>query len=206
MIAIQHQIIDPTLKTEPCYVDFIMGCLEEEPNLAENDDDDNQFVNDEKNYYSQGDRSIDLHIHNRDKPEQDDDSDIHTDTDEMAAAMFKMNGTEERSPEQCLFGTVADFGRGHTTNRQRHVRRRARTSSSDAKDDADSDQHRASMKKSKKLLDYSLAQTDSQGDVEGVSFVDVVSKRSGRQSGDNSTSPQLMYGETRLEESDDEYL
>jgi hypothetical protein len=200
MIAIQHQIVDPITNKEPCYVDFIMGCLEDELDLADNDDD-HRNMNHQRFDYSQSERSIvdkDKQSHqdlreNKNKRNIDDSDCSCTEEEEDTYR------ESQRSPSKGLFGAVAEFGKGDTTKGQKRIGRRAKRSSTTHEDF----ENEGNKGETESLEDGHFLQEDSQGDVE-VSFFDVVSRQSGRRSCHVPTSPRLMYGETRLEESDDD--
>jgi len=198
MIAIQHQILDPMSNKDPCYVDFIMSCLEEDLDVVEKDDDHSE-MDDNRFYYSQTERSIDrpsqYENHDNKMSSIPDESDSSLDEKEE----FDDAISSERSKN--LFGSVAELGKGSTGKGQRRTNRRVHNPSH-SRDESDADEHKGRRNNSGTLDDEHMAHEDSQGDID-VSFVDVVSRRS-RRSGNVSTSPQLMYGDTRLEDSDNE--
>jgi len=209
MIAIQHQIlVDPASNKEPCYVDFIMGCLEENLEVDSNDEDHYRAMNHHGLDYSQTQRSIaetdkqtyhDLRDKNIKSNVDDSDCSSEGQDDDKEDKMVQ----SERSLSKGLFGSVEEFGKSYSMKVQKHIHRRVKGSytKNDFIDKTDS----KSRNDSEIIPEDHFVKEDSQGDAE-VSFVEVVSRRSGRRTGHVPTSPRLMYGETKLEESDEDYL
>lgn len=207
MIAIQHQIFDKVGNGEPNYVDFIMPCLNDEED--EYDDNDGMIMthisDTQTSQINRVDFSPQESTHN--PPTQ-----IRYSPPKNTRQKSKSKSTEEfdiddNNPDQTidsqdsvgrhLFGEVAKFTRNppiKASNTRRRLQSLSRdgTRNYNSKNDPESDSE--------------VSSHHSESDDHNENSFDVTAGfgKSSKRRTSPSASPQLMYGDTHLDASDDE--
>ena len=225
MIAIQHQVLDKVGNHDPNYIDFIMGCLHnEEDGDDEDDEDDNGVVDDDNDTVegstfgqlweqsqvtTQGDRRDQLTP--CDQGNNGVDFRLSSETDESPKRRISQvatkkittpvqqeeeDETEDENEESqdsqgpSLFGAVASIGPSRQ-GRNNHIRRRI--------------DHNHDMNTNN---DETMTESEaSQVETEFEDVIDVTTNIGRRRASGNAedaiSSPQLMYGDTHLEDDSD---
>ena len=209
MVAIQHQVLDKIGNGDPNYIDFIMGCLQNE-----DDDDDledgsavhmwsqsqmsSESVN--RTTFTPGDPADDgEHEFNQSPKRSQSQSASVTSHKEVRkkvdAEDEETEDEQEESQGLSLFGAVASIG-----SRKRDSNSNTRRKLSRTHDTNKSREHNGTE-----------SEASEEEEVEFEDSIDVtttanVSRRRSTRNGDEGSisSPQLMYGDTNLEVSDDE--
>lgn len=241
MIAIQHQILDKIGNGDPSYVDFIMGCLQEDYEEVEQDeysqeqvdgkvDDDDEeedyeFVanprfgnrqlhgittipnpnvqleglsNDDYDDREEQGKDNSIQVKNRSHKSNDlDNNDAQQDID----ADDDTEGDSQRSLSQQLFGTSvgAAIPRRQEISNRRNTRRKLNNMPNNSE---------STENKVDEPIDGSSqdSETDFEDSIDVTATFNASRRRrsEGWTDSQSISSPQLMYGDTHLEPSDDE--
>jgi len=208
MIAIQHQVLDKVGSGQPNYVDFIMGCLEEERDMV---------TGEEKVVENLVEREeIAFNVLEESSPKR-----------EQPLEGLEMTATSKTGDESScegeilptsLFGAVAEIGLASSKVdqlRRKSRQRRSGRNQSTNEDNEKSRKYRAvqtiqDTNETNTLKQYCekeslMTEDEALLDVTASVSVSFSSKRGrGRKSIDDApSSPQLMYGDTHLEASED---
>jgi hypothetical protein len=245
MIAIQHQILDKIGNGDPSYVDFIMGCLQEEYEEVEqdeysqekvdgkvddDDDDDDEedyeFVSNPKfgnrqlhgittipnpnvqvegltndDYDDQEEQGKDNSIQVINHSHKSNTLDSHDARQDIDADDDDMEGDSQKSLSQQLFGTSV----GATISRRQEVssRRNTRRKLNNMPNNSESTENKVD-----ESIDGSSqgSETDFEDSIDVTATFNASRRRrsEGWTDSQSISSPQLMYGDTHLEPSDDE--
>jgi hypothetical protein len=234
MIAIQHQIVDKIGNGDPSYVDFIMGCLQEdydmeqddhsEENDGEDDDDEEEENDDEYEFVSNptfGNRQLHIStsqnvqvgkLANGDDKDEEDSFQLpkrlnitkSSDKNDVRQEINPDDDKEDdsqRTLSQQLFGTNSvgvTISRRHEVS-GRNTRRKLNSMSKDSE---------SIESKIDEQIDGSSqgSETDFEDSIDVTATFNASRRRrsEGWTDSQSISSPQLMYGDTHLEPSDDE--
>jgi len=232
MIAIQHQIVDKIGNGDPSYVDFIMGCLQEdydveqdeqsqEIDYGEDDEDDYEHVSNPTTFGSSRQLQIstiqNAHREGMDNDEEEENSfqsSNHSNTkinalgrnntrqDTVIDADEEKEWDSQRSLSQQLFGNSAGFAipRRHDVSAGRNTRRKL--------NNVPNESESIESKVDEQIMDASShgSETDFEDSIDVTATLNASRRRrsEGWTDSQSISSPQLMYGDTHLEQSDDE--
>jgi len=238
MIAIQHQVLDKVGNGDPNYVDFIMGCLQEDDELDETDDASSRIIRSQTQMsnsqsvagtrfspsYSddggQEDQEI-LESPSRALVARSSKRSQHAKDAELGTASRQGNGSSRMHNENdgddelvdsqqtlsqesngpSLFGTVASISSKNQKSVPKNTRRKLSKTRGTSKQDAnviasENDQSEGSQG----------TESEFEDSIDVTATLNMSRRRSsgGGVAEDPVYSPQLMYGDTHLEASDDE--
>ena len=210
MIAIQHQVVDKIGNGDPCYVDFIMGCLQDSDEDSEMEEDSNPttFIrqtqasnqSSERNEFSPG--NVDAEGESQTCPSV-------SQTTEMEKVKtyrsIEVNEEEEENTEDeqeesqesrgiSLFGAVASVG-ARTRESSSGIKRRLNSVDGNTNEESQETESEASQDE----------ECEFEDSIDVTATINLSRRKTSRKVGDDSiSSPQLMYGDIHLEASDDE--